>query len=480
MAIGQPVAIVQFTLQSRWVCISASNSFINVQFVCRAAVMDILELIIFSSVVFLVLQFGLLPFVARKREGASPIAEIGRRAMEAGVSTAASIASLLSISGVVAFGLVHYLQNLDSSTIGKAENSLHTVRKINEFLSSTTDSFGLILLAFCAFATIIWSYRRTKISGQNELNSKVAEKMEELQALYLADGLEQLPSTEAMVEIEAQIAALAASVVALEESNDCPELIAQARNQLQQLAELRHTVDLLRRAEPEVAEHWQANDKEKGKSQWVTIFTSVGFFNTLGLGGKILAVAGVLSIVPASLVITGPIALSVSDETRFALQEDLRELTFVAGRGEVNQAYDLLVAESNESADVAEEDIQIADDLAQILESEFFEDDDFSGAGQAAYQVAGRSVARESVRQKILKGTVARSGSLSLSSARPASVAENLVETEKFFVESQKGKPLTPLGKQASQNYRELAQKKSEVMGKSEKQFQGLSSVVWA
>lgn len=421
--------------------------------------MTISALMIMSLVVFVVLRFGVLPFVSREHSGTNTLADIGRKAMEAGVSTAASIMFWLTMSAALALGLVRYLRNLKSSTLGEAENSLESVRQVSDFLDSINGNFGFLVLGLCALATVVWSYRRTKMAGQKQLNLQFAEKMAELHERHLAGDLEEILPNDAMNEIETLIAAKAQELAEFEKSNDDPEAIVQAKQELQHLAELRHNVDLLRRAEFEVSAEREKTIAHPTKSKLLTFFTSDGFFGTLGFGGKVLVIIGVLSIIPASLVITGPIAESISKGKRVSLEEDLRSLTFVAQVGEINQAYDQLLAQSVGTAKLTEEDELIADALAQNFESNLVADEALSNADQKIAQAAIRTIARESVRQAVLSRTSARSGSLSLSSASPASSAQNLVQAEQMLGTAQKGKPVTPLGKQASKNYLELAQR---------------------
>lgn len=129
----------------------------------------------------------------------------------------------------------------------------------------------------CAFATIIWSYRSTKIATETELNNQISTKMESLHEKYLAGNLEEIEPNEAMIEIHGHFAAQAEELSKMEELGEDPEAIAGLTNELTRLAEIRHSIDLLRRAEHEVDADKEKTSKTLNKSKWVTFLPLKAF-----------------------------------------------------------------------------------------------------------------------------------------------------------------------------------------------------------
>lgn len=98
--------------------------------------MDIVSLITISSIAYLILRFGMSPILARQRKSLNSLKAISRMAAEAIVTTAASIAFLLTISGLLTLGLTNNLQNLKSSPLPEARRSLEFAQEISQLLGT--------------------------------------------------------------------------------------------------------------------------------------------------------------------------------------------------------------------------------------------------------------------------------------------------------------------------------------------------------
>ncbi|MBD1547584.1 hypothetical protein [Roseibium aggregatum] len=350
--------------------------------------------------------------------------------------------------------------------LAHAEAALENVRAWSSLLERVSGHLGLFAAAAAALGLLWWSYKRTKRVAQQEIAARLDAAMAALQQQAETEELPALPPDDRMKVVAAQMDELRSRLDGLIAAKGEQEEIIETGMHLFKMEQLHHQLDLLRRAEGEIGaalQAEQANEAPSGRLR--TFFVSQGFHDTLGNAGKVLAICCLMAVIPASLVLTGPLALDRLDRKRIALMADTRSFEFAVARGEINQAWDEATQPTDEATpetvSLDEDDEQAASDLAQAFESRFVPDALVRSAARAGGQGAIRAYGREQARRAILSSAASRSQTLTVDHmpSAPASALDQ--QTDALLERSAKAGngPRTPLGRQVQAEARDLARR---------------------
>lgn len=432
--------------------------------------MQILQIFGGGFALFLVVRLFFLPR-AQRAVSVEVAARPHKVAKAAAIQTFSNLLFWFAMSAGIAGLGVYYTEQLNPKDLSQAESILATVRHWTEWLEAISDSVALFAAIAAALGLLLISYRRTKRVEAASLDARIEAKTAALNQEAQKGALDPLPSTDGMRKIEREIQDQKKKLESLEDA-DTPQDQKDALNAyVGQLHILLRQLDLARRAQSQVEEEIGESADQIPKRRLATFFVSNGFHDTLGALGKILAILCVLAIVPGSLVITGPLALDRLDEKRVALEEDRRDFQFAAARGEINQAWEGLT-QSPETADLTEEDEQIANALGEAFESQAIP----SSFARATSRVAGQSVIRayqiERARSAILSNTAGRSSTLSVASPPTTDAQTQQIEALIARLADGQGVPQTAPGQQVRSEALTMARRNPEVWAGIRSSFQ--------
>nr|WP_321981840.1 hypothetical protein [uncultured Cohaesibacter sp.] len=398
---------------------------------------------------------------AMERAETRPLSEQSKPlAFASAISTLGAMSFWFGLSAGATWAILFSLTSNQAKTLSEAQAGLEQVRQWTDLITQITGGFGLFVTLFASAGVLIWVYRRTKRSSSAAFSEALQQSLERLEAQRIEGTLEDLPPNEAMTALQREIALAEEAASALGDEAT-PAQMSEIREKIVRLAELHFQVDVLRRAEKDMAENAApAVDKPK-HSKFVTALFSEGSFQSVSTIGSVLTILGILAVVPSSLVLTGPMALDRLDAKKAALEISARNFSFELASGEINQAYEQILTGSVASnVQLEDDDFEIAEQIAQAFESMSVPDSIAREGGQVLGNALARNVVRENVRRSILTGVSARSSAVETATladgASQALVAqaESLVKTD-----SAKSGVRTSVGQQTKQELLQLAEK---------------------
>lgn len=410
--------------------------------------------IFFSFVgAFLVIRLFFLPLVQKT----TPV-DLSRRprrvALIAAVNTISNMLFWLSISTGLTWAVIWYLQEFQPVDLGEAENMLKNVRSWIGLLRDLTNGTGIFAAAAAAVGLLWWSYRRTLNKKTASIEAKITEEMEKVRNAAIADDLPEMEPTEAMEQVAGEILHLRGRIADIQGDEEA-QTVQELREQEKALLQIYHLIDFRRRAELNLHDEFEKEDASLAKvPAWKMFFVSKGFHDTLGGFGKVLAVLGLLAVIPASLVATGPLAIDALDTKKIALEDDTRRFEFRVASGGVNQAWESAV-ENGADAELSEEDIEAAEQLGALAEANVSVVDISAISPSRAHL----NLRRETARRAILGRATARATGLSLASAPRSSVSTAMQHSSDIVSTLDLNKPNSQLGKTVSKDAKSLAKR---------------------
>ncbi len=430
--------------------------------------MHLTGVILAGASIYLLARFALIPLADRPGLRLNLAAEPKRRACAAAAGALAGLAFWFTLSAILAALLVWYLTGIEAATLGEAQAALERVRRADELFGRLGSGFGLLLSAAACLGILVWSYRHVRRETAMAIDARISAAMGETHERALRGELEPLDPSPAMLEVDALIDQSRERLAVAEAD---PEAAA-ALSDIDRLSAIRHHLDLFRRVEPAVA----AGLRRGGDSgrRWTTFFVSNGFYDTLSFGGKVVSIACVLAMIPASLVITGPLAQDRLEERKLALEADARQFEFVAARGEINQAYMDLTARAEtaaEEAELAPEDIELAQALAHAFEANAFPRQLATDAARELGRDSVRALQRVRTRAAILTHAAARMPGLAVAVA-DAPLAPAASEAELLLARSLDADgPVTAVGREAARENLAIARSNPELWADLKQKF---------
>lgn len=427
---------------------------------------QLLQIFLGASALFLLFKFSLVPRSKRRTESATSLGKRpGAIALHAALGTFANLVFWFAVSAGATLGGLALLDRITPLNLSEAEQALSQVRDWSGWLNAVTGSLGLFGAGAAALGLLWYSHRRTRRIVEEEIARDMSAAIAELETLATNGELPEASPTETMLLIEAEFDKVQAELEKTQKDGAPDTRIAEIAKEAQNLADLYTQVDILSRAEKKVqekiAERADGMPQRRGVG---TFFVSNGFHDTLSGVGKVLAALCVLAIIPASLVLTGPLALDSLDTKRIALEEDARDFEFVVAREEINQAWASAVAPQDDTAEdtePTEEDLQISAELAQVFEANSVPSSVIRITGRTVPRTAVRVFQREQARQAILLRAAARSPlvSTALGGSAPTNpLAQNTDELLGRLSRPDLG-PQTSIGRQVQADALELARR---------------------
>lgn len=429
---------------------------------------NLLSIFIGSLSLFLVIRLIVMPMTLNRIQG--PLGRRpGRLAAHAAIGTAANLMFWFALSAGLVLGAVSFIESWRPINLAQAETMLGQVRAWSDWLSSAVNSVLLLTSGAAALALLWYSHRRTRKVSEADLTERMSAVLTDLEHKAAQDALPPEDPTENMQIVGAEIAQKQAELETLQASDADPNQQANLSAQIEQLVQLYWQMDLYDRAERQVQSEL-ANEGIPGHDRnWIaTFFTSNGFHNTLSGVGKMLAVLCILAIIPASLVVTGPLSLDRLDTKYTALEKDHRALSFEVAEGEINQAWAAVVPEDEEpDAALTETDLQIAAELGHLFESQHVPDSILRLPTNSGSRSAIRIFQRDRVRSSILSRAAQRSPVLSATApqrGRASAVARSTNALMTGLAEAGTT-PQTAIGKRVQTEALDLAKRNPSVWG---------------
>ncbi|PTW60692.1 hypothetical protein C8N35_104321 [Breoghania corrubedonensis] len=415
--------------------------------------------------------FVTVRFFFRPMTGGSKAVALHRRparaALTAATETLANLLFWFTLSAGLTWLALTVLESWKPTDLVHTEAALQAVRTWSDRLERVTGHLGLFAAAAAALGLLWWSFRRTKRRTREEVEARLDAAMTALQQRAGQEELPTLPPDERMQLVANEIDTTRKRLDALMEEKAEQDKIIEAGLHLGKLEQLHTQLDLLRRAERQVEEDLKAEQAEEPAptGRLRTFFVSKGFHDTLGHAGKVLAICCLMAVIPASLVLTGPVALGVLAQKRIALQADARDFEFAIAQGEINQAWEDAMSgpgatTDNDASSLDEEDEQTASDLAQAFETQFLPDTMVRSAARAgARSAAIRSYARERVRRTVLSHATTRTPAISVAHLPDVPVGALDQQTDALLERAATAKPgpQTPLGRKVRAEALDLA-----------------------
>ena len=316
------------------------------------------------------------------------------------------------LSAGATWAILLSLTSNQARTLSEAQAALEQVRRWTDLITQITGGFGLFVTLFASAGVLIWVYRRTKRSTSAAFSEALQQSLGRLEAQRVDGTLEDLPPNEAMTALQREIELAEETANALGDEAT-PAQMSEIREKIARLAELHFQIDVLRRAEKDMAENAAPVVDNPERNKFVTALFSEGSFQSVSTIGSVLTILGILAVVPSSLVLTGPMALDRLEAKRAALEVSSRDFSFELASDEINQAYEQILSGSVASnVQLEDDDFEVAEQIAQAFESMSVPSSIARAGGQVLGNTLARNVVRENVRRSILTGVSTRSSAV--------------------------------------------------------------------